>query len=137
MPRDACPTIMSPRKKHTMLQDLWAFCEPSGNYIGGDHGPDTKESRTGDQGNIAALGTKARGADGHKGQRAKRGTPPIEERRDNREPEIVEGSVGDENGTQEKPEHPAIGANESYQPGRLALRVKEFHDERRGQTQKN
>jgi hypothetical protein len=30
-----------------------------------------------------------------------------------------------------------MGANESYQPGRLALRVKKFDDERCGQTQKN
>jgi hypothetical protein len=63
--------------------------------------------------------------------------PQLKSVGDNRVPEIVERGVGDENGVQEKPEHPAIGANESYQPGRLALRVKEFDDERRGQTQKN
>jgi hypothetical protein len=103
-----------------MLQDLAAFCEPSRNHIGGDRGQDTEESRTGNQANIAALGSKPRGAEGHEGQRAERGAPPIEERRNNREPEIVEGGVGDENGAEEKPEHPAIGANESDEPGRLA-----------------
>jgi hypothetical protein len=73
------PTEQCRSRNRTMLQDLGSFCEPSRNYIGGHHGPGTEES--GDQANIAALGSKQRGADGNEGQRANRGTPAIEERR--------------------------------------------------------
>src|SRR5271166_918264 len=87
-----------------MLSALWLAGEPGRDEICHQDRQYAKEGGARNEAKESAPRPKMGRADGHEGHRPRRRPAPVEQGRENREAEIVEGRVGDENAAQKKPQ---------------------------------